>query len=179
MSGQGLVNKPADVLNRNMQKFLPELASEYSKYPMHHSGDWCQPNDTGPKGEPCYIPAASDNGIKMDYVFCKKAPAGYATGYYSLMTQAAYANLYIKLQSNRPTTSGCGCSKADRQALDDYDDCKQILWARQSSPKPDDTIAAQHALSGAKDTANRVYHATQNEQLVINAATTAAFVARN
>jgi hypothetical protein len=95
------------------------------------------------------------------------------------MTQIAQVNLYSKLRSVKPATSGCGCSKADRQILDEYDDVKRILWARQTSPKPDDTIAAQHALSGAKDTAQKTYNWTQNEQLVVNAATTGAFLARN
>ena len=174
----GLVSKPADVLNKSMQDFLPELASEYSKYPMHHK-EWLRPEQQGPKGEPCYIAATTDEGMKMDYVFCRLVPQGYHVGYYSLMTPIAYVNLYkIKLPAARPqTTSGCGCSKADREALDAYDDVKRILWARQMSPQPDDTIAGQHALSGAKDTANRAYHWTQNEQLVINAVQTGAFVA--
>ena len=184
----GLVTKPANEINTSLVKFLPELKdSKYAKYPMKHER-WYEPTETAPNGEPCYVPssaaaAAGDggDGAKQEYVFCRKTPQGMKPGYFSLMTHVAYVNLYDKLDSVRPTPGGCcgiiGGDPTEKVALDQWDDVKRVIWSRQLASKPDDEFAAKAAMDFAKGKADSVYRWTQNEQLVVNAVGTTAFVA--
>ena len=180
----GLVTKPANEINTSLVKFLPELKdSKYAKYPMKHER-WYEPTEAAPNGEPCYVPCSSDGGganaTKVEYVFCRKTPQGMKPGYFSLMTHVAYVNLYDKLDSVRPNPGGCcgiGGDPAERAALDQWDDVKRVIWSRQLASKPDDEFAANAAMDFAKGKADSAYRWTQNEQLVVNAVGTAAFVA--
>ena len=81
-----------------MPKVAPELASSYAKYPLKEKS-WLGPNAKGPKGEPCFI-KESDNGIKMDYVYCKNGING--PGYYHLLTKTSYVNLYSRVVNSPP-----------------------------------------------------------------------------
>ncbi|VEU33704.1 unnamed protein product [Pseudo-nitzschia multistriata] len=173
----GYVTKPAAAVNKALVEFLPELDSDYATYPMKHDR-WYEPDETGPKGEPCFIAkggtslATGSPPIKKDYVYC--TTGGNGEGYYSLMCRTSYINLYYKLKSCAPqgTCTACPCfaSKATRDALDRYDDCKRVVYMRQKCfPKPDDKLASDIVMGIAKDTANMVYHGTQNEQLIVNA----------
>jgi hypothetical protein len=155
------VGKPADQINARMIKFLPELDSDYAKFPMHHER-WYKPTEKmGPKGEPCYIKATpSDfegNIRKKDYVLCKAAPHG--PGYYLLMCRVAYINLYTKLDSLTPGTCGCACSAADRVLMDEFDDVKKVLHGRQLSPKPDDVTAYESSMTEAQNWSQANYNA--------------------
>ena len=179
----GLVTKPANEINTSLAKFLPELKdSKYAKYPMKHER-WYEPTETAPNGEPCYVPCddgANNAARKEEYVFCRKTPQGMKPGYFNLMTHVAYVNLYDKLDSVRPIVGGCcgiGGDPAERTALDQWDDVKRVIWSRQLASKPDDEFAANAAMDFAKGKADSVYRWTQNEQLVVNAVGTAAFVA--
>lgn len=172
----GYITKPAAAVNKALVEFLPELESNYAKYPMQHDR-WYGPDEKGPKGEPCFIAqegmSLTDAPIKKDYVYCTKGVNG--KGYYSLMCRTSYVNLYHKLKSCAPQgvcTTFCPCfaSKATRKALDRFDDCKRVVFMRQQCvPKPDDRLASDIVMNNAKDTAQMFYHATQNEQLILNA----------
>jgi len=162
-----VIVKPAKELNASMIKFLPELDSDYARYPMNHKR-WYQPNEKGPKGEPCYI-KSEDVGIKKDYAYCKQGRFG--PGYYSLMTKVAYVNLYSKHDSNQPGTCGCACNAEDRKLIDEHDDVRRLMYGRQLAPKPSDTAAEKRAMDESEGMATAAY-AGENpgEYLIMNGA---------
>lgn len=151
-----LVTKPDAEINRSMIKLLPELDSDYAKYPMHWER-WYQPSEKGPKGEPCFVAGTQkDGGIKKDYVYCKTG--GNGPGYYSLMTKVSYVNLYTKLDSMSPGgTCGIGCTSADRRAMDEYDDVKRVLYGRHFAPRPCDKAAGKRTMDEAHGMAQAAY----------------------
>ena len=149
-----LVSKPAKEINASMIKFLPELDSDYARYPMHHER-WYQPSEKGPKGEPCFL-AGPDAGVKKDYAYCKRGVKG--PGYYSLMTKVSYVNLYSKIDSLQPGTCGIACNSADRKLMDEHDDVKRVLYGRQFSPKPCDAAAGKRAMDEAQGMASAAYN---------------------
>jgi hypothetical protein len=132
--------------NRIMVKFLPELASEYAKFPMKGDKKWFTPgaNQKGLKGEPCFIASTQNAGFKMDYVW-GRGPCG--LGYYSLLTKEAQVNLYSRINLEAP---GFSCSKGARKEYDEYDDVKRLMFARYKSPKADDDLAQKAALDDSK-----------------------------
>jgi hypothetical protein len=169
----GYITKPPGKINSSLIEFLPELESEYSKYPMKHER-WLQPNEKGPKGEPCFVATtteAEETIVKKDYTFCKKGPNG--KGHYSLMCRVSYINLHNRIGSLAPAGCGGGCpcfaSQANRDEFDRYDDCKRVIFMRQVCSVPNDDMASDQVMGNAKSTAQMVYHGTQNEQLVLNA----------
>eukprot|EP00531_Pseudo-nitzschia_arenysensis_P016087 CAMPEP_0116133482 /NCGR_PEP_ID=MMETSP0329-20121206/10129_1 /TAXON_ID=697910 /ORGANISM="Pseudo-nitzschia arenysensis, Strain B593" /LENGTH=169 /DNA_ID=CAMNT_0003628115 /DNA_START=394 /DNA_END=903 /DNA_ORIENTATION=+ len=149
-----IITKPANILNKNMVKFHPELESDYARYPMTYKR-WYQPGEKGPKGEPIYIKANTPDVVKKDYVFCKYGSCG--PGYYSLMTKIAYVNLYSKHDSIQPGTCGCACNAEDRKAMDEHDDVKRLLYARQMSPRPNDKDAVTRAMKESEGMAIAAY----------------------
>ena len=170
----GYITKPAGKINSTLIEFLPELESEYSKYPMKHER-WLQPNEKGPKGEPCFVATtteAEETKVKKDYTFCKKGPNG--KGYYSLMCRVSYINLHNRIGSLAPAGCGgglcpCFASPANREEFDRYDDCKRVIFMRQFCSIPNDEKASKQVMNNAVATAQMVYNGTQNEQLVLNA----------
>ncbi|MGK3736689.1 MAG: hypothetical protein ACI8RD_010934 [Bacillariaceae sp.] len=169
----GYITKSAGKINASLIEFLPELESEYSKYPIKHPR-WFEPNEKGPKGEPCFVAtttAAEETIVKKDYTFCKKGPNG--KGYYSLMCRVSYINLHSRIESLAPTGCGGNCpcfaSQANRDVFDRYDDCKRVIFMRQLCNYPNDEMADHQVMGNAKATAKMVYNATQNEQLVFMA----------
>mmetsp|Transcript_26870 Transcript_26870/g.63129 ORF Transcript_26870/g.63129 Transcript_26870/m.63129 type:complete len:172 (-) Transcript_26870:176-691(-) len=148
-----IITKPPKELNANMIAFLPELDSDYARYPMYHKR-WYQPGEKGPKGEPCFI-KGEESGVKKDYAFCKNGTFG--PGYYSLMTKIAYVNLYAKHDSQQPGTCGIACNSVDRKALDEHDDVRRLLFGRQMSPRPCDAAAEKRAMDEAEGMANAAY----------------------
>ncbi|OEU05874.1 hypothetical protein FRACYDRAFT_257642 [Fragilariopsis cylindrus CCMP1102] len=163
----GYITKPPGKINSSLVEFLPELESEYSKYPMKHKR-WLQPNEKGPKGEPCFVAATEANEetkVKKDYTFCKKGPNG--KGYYSLMCRVSYINLHNRIGSVAP--AGCGGGLSNREEFDRYDDCKRVIFMRQFCSVPNDDTASNQVMNNAVATAQMVYNGTQNEQLVLNA----------
>lgn len=156
-------SKPADVMNRNMINFLPELASDYARYPMHHER-WYQPGETDPKGGPCFIKGGDVSTIKKDYAYCKQGSFG--PGYYSLMTKISYVNLYTKLDSMQPGTCGIACNSADRKAMDEYDDVKRLMYGRHMASRPCDTVAEKIMMDEAQGMANAA-HAMDNPTPIV------------
>lgn len=141
-------------LNRLMVKFLPELDSEYAKYPMNNKR-WYQPSEKGPKGEPCFVKGGSPDVVKKDYAYCKNGSFG--PGYYSLMTKVAYTNLYTKHVSQQPGTCGCACNSEDRKLIDEHDTVQRLLYGRQLSPRPCDAAAAKRGMDEAEGMATAAF----------------------
>ena len=137
-----------DEVNRKLVWFLPELASEYGKYPIERK-KWLSPEDVvTPKGQPCYIKGKNE-GIKMDYVY-GKGPCG--PGYYHLCTKTAYVNLYTRIANECPVGI-CSFTNAARVQYEEWDDVKRIIHARQLATKPNDQIALEDQISNASLTA--------------------------
>ena len=157
----GYITKPPGQVNSSLIEFLPELESEYSKYPMTHER-WFQPNEKGPKGEPCFVAATTtteveeETTVKKDYTFCKTGPNG--TGYYSLLCRVSYINLHNRIGSVAPTGCGGGCpcfaSKANREEHDRYDDCKRVIFMRSVCSVPNDKKASNHVINSATAMSN-------------------------
>lgn len=159
----------AQETNRKLVKFVPELESDFARYPMSHPR-WLDPREKTPDNNPCFIKSESNAGPKADYVW-GRGPFGH--GYYHLLTQASYKNLYARLASEQ-RVGCCVCSKAVRKELDEFDDVRRLIYARSVARTPNDANAQIDAINQAKDTAQMWYNGTQNEQLAINIATTAA-----
>jgi len=153
-----------DDMNAKMVKFVPELASDYARYPLKRDR-WLEPKEKGPKDEPCFISSSVDAGPKPDYVFGR---GKYGHGYYSLLTQYSYQNLYARLTHEAPGGC-CACSKAARQEYDAYDDVKRIVYNRSVASRPDDVVASKDALRKAQGVAQVWHNGLQNEQLAIGA----------
>lgn len=169
----GYITKPAREINKSLVEFLPELDSDYARYPMNHVR-WYSHTETGPKGEPCFVPrnGTSPTSRKKDYVYCPNGIAG--RGYYSLMCRISYVQLHEQLKTMAPQgdCANCPCfaSNETRKALDRYDDVKRVVFMRQlCTQRPDDKLASDIVMGRAKATADMVYNATQAEALVINA----------
>ena len=165
-----MTNRSAAEINTIMAKHVPELASPYAKYPMKHE-KWYGANHKGKKGEPCFLSSSQNAGVKMDYVW-GKGPLG--PGYYSLLTKAAYVNLYSRVNSEAPGECCCVFSAEARTKIDEWEEIKRIMHARYVAPQPDDAAGLKRALQDAKVTAHAHYQYNQNEQLVIGGVNTLA-----
>lgn len=119
--------------NALMAKYAPELASEYSRYPLNNGRSWLKVTETTPKGEPCYI-SSTDTGIKLHYVY-GPGPKGF--GYYHLMTRESYVALYARMTQESPVPFCCMFffSKKDRKEYEDYDMVQTLVYARSRSTK--------------------------------------------
>ena len=142
----GSISRSPAELNRIMSKVVPELDSEYAKYPLKRA-QWLNYNGKGPNGESCYLSSQQDAGIKKDYVFCKNGPRG--PGYYHLLCKVSYVNLYSRIH-NSPPVACCAFSAESKQAYEDWDDIKRVVFNRQTSPRPDDAFGAQKAINDAR-----------------------------
>jgi hypothetical protein len=150
-----IITKSAKELNASMIKFLPELDSDYARYPMSHKRWLYQAEDKGPKGEPCFVKGFDPSVLKKDYAYCKNGHLG--PGYYSLMTKVAYVNLYAKHCSQQPGTCGCAFNAKDLKAIDEHDDVRRLLYARQMSPRPCDVAAETRAMKESDGMAIAAY----------------------
>lgn len=151
-----------DAMNAMMVKFIPELASEYARYPMQHDR-WYDGKETGPKGERCWL-KGPNTCMKMDYIFGR---GRYGEGYYSLLTKASYIHLYARM-TNEPPGGCCACSAAARKELDEFDDVKRLIHARSVASVPDDQVARSDAIKQAQGVASMWYNGMENEALAIN-----------
>jgi len=156
--------KPEKV-NAFMSKYLPELESDYAKYPMNRP-KWLSPGDTGPNGEPCFL-QETNTGVKRNYVF---GSGPFGKGYYHLLTREAYKILYVRIHNEG---AGCCCAfNADkRREFDEKDDLKRIMYNRSVAPVPSDVKGAAAAIQAAKQTSNAHYQFDQNIALAHNVVT--------
>ena len=138
-------------INALMAKHVPELASCYATYPLKEE-QWYGANHKGKKGEPCFLSAPTNEGLKIDYVWGGKGPLG--PGYYSLLTKPAYVNLYSRVNSEGPGACCCGAPSAEsRRTVAEWDDVKTIVYGRYVSPQPDDAVAAKAVERESRSTA--------------------------
>jgi hypothetical protein len=155
----------ADATNAKRVRFVPELASEYAKYPMKHSR-WLNPQGKDSKGNPCFM-KSTDAGPKRDYVF-GPGPCGF--GYYHIMTREAYQALNARIKNEFPGGC-CYCfSSTSRKEVDEFDDVQRLVYNRSVGTVPDDGVAAQDAQNKARDTAQAWHNGLQNEQLLVGVA---------
>jgi len=127
--------------NEMLVKFLPELASSYGKYPLRYNR-WLSPGERGPNGEPCFISAPHNMGIKEPYVWGHREPKG--TGYYHLLTKAAYEVLYSRIKDDPPVDGFLccfTCSKEARNEREEWEYVKQIIYHRHLALVPNDSAA--------------------------------------
>jgi hypothetical protein len=143
----------ADEMNAKMVKVAPELASFYARYPLNGQR-WYNPNEKGPKGEPCFIANAADAGLKPDYVY---GPGRYGKGYYSLLTKDSYQILYSRVANQAPSGC-CAFSKESRKEVDDYDDVRLLMNNRQMATIPDDAVGAKDGMTDATNVAQANYN---------------------
>lgn len=144
-------SKAHKVLNEKMARFVPELASEYALCPLEYSR-WKAPEEIHePTGAPCFISSSSPDltydGIRMNYVFCRKK-GDLAAGYYHICTQEAYKALYARLcQEGAPGVSCC-CFRVGkaRKEYTDFMKVKTIVYNRSISSEPNDVLAAQRTV---------------------------------
>ena len=154
-----------EATNAKLVKFVPELSSDYAKYPMTRDR-WLSAKEKGPKGEPCFI-AGPSVGPKPDYVYGRGT---FGEGYYHLLTKQSYCIVYARHLNEYPGgCCPCFSSKAVRKELDEYDDVRLILHARSVATIPNDGQAAQDALAGAKATAQAWNAGLQTEALAVGA----------
>jgi hypothetical protein len=131
-----------------MAKHVPELASEYAKFPLRRDR-WMKGNEKGPKGEKMYLKGSND-GLKLDYVY---GTGPYGRGYYSLLCRSSYVSLYARVLSEMPIGC-CLLGAAARKEYDEWDDVKRLLHARSVSTIPDDAVAFGDALAESRQFAN-------------------------
>lgn len=148
-------------INKKLVRWVPELDSDYGLTPLQFDR-WRQPEEKLDSGEPCFLPAERDEGIKKDYIYVAKRRGmkDEHVGYYHLRTQEAHVLAYQRLLSeHRPSVwRRCQC-----RADPDYAEVKRLLYNRSVSPEPDDVVAARFALLGAqtgRDVAGRFGHAS-------------------
>ena len=169
-----------DEINQKMARIAPELASSYAAYPLSAKSGrtkWVNPSGgKTAKGEPCFIAGeGKTQPMKHDYVY---GAGSRGFGWYHLLTRDSYNNLYHRLQAATPVPC-CACSKEARQNLSDHEDVVLIVYNRSVASIPDDEQGAKDAIAIARGTAKAVYNFTQNEQLVLNAVQTGAFLRAN
>ena len=152
----------ASEINAIMVRYVPELASEYSKFPMHRER-WPTANQRGDKGEKLYLQESND-GLKMDYVY---GCGPYGKGYYSLLTKAAYTNLYNRVIQEMPMGC-CIFNQKARKTYDEWDDVKRILYSRSVATVPDDGVAFRDAMAESQQTAQSWSLGMQGELLTHN-----------
>lgn len=91
--------------------------------------------DKTPDGGSVFIAAQSNAGLKKDYVY---GVGSFGRGYYSLLTRDAYKNLHSRLESEAPGGGCCGGGSDTKEAYDEWDTVKRIVFKRTQITKPDD-----------------------------------------
>jgi hypothetical protein len=130
----------AATVNNAFDLTAPELKSPYARYPMKYER-WLG-FDEKYDGKPTFIGFEVDEGFKEDYVYCKCGPQG--KGYYHLLTQVSYVNLYSRIMSEG---AGAGCLwNKDGAKFDAWDTTRLILYSRTRCSRPDDDDAKEQGI---------------------------------
>jgi hypothetical protein len=127
-------------INKAFDLTAPELKSQYARYPMKYAG-WLGFNEKH-DGKPTFIGADTDQGFKLDYVYCKHGPNG--KGYYHLLTKVSHGNLFSRIVSEG---AGAGCLfNRDAAKFDAWDTTRRIVYARTRCSRPDDNDAKEQGV---------------------------------
>lgn len=152
-------------MNTKMAEVAPELASKYARYPMKRDR-WLGLDEVDAEGKTIFAAGPKTEQVKKDYVW-GQGPRGH--GYYHLLNQHSYRNLHNRLRSQAPAQC-CACTKAAREYYNDYSDVATIVYNRSVASRPDDGVGAKEAIQQSQVTAQGMYHADQNTQLVFGVA---------
>mmetsp|Transcript_15807 Transcript_15807/g.34633 ORF Transcript_15807/g.34633 Transcript_15807/m.34633 type:complete len:174 (+) Transcript_15807:69-590(+) len=155
-------------LQRLLVHYCPELKGpSYATYPLT-ADKWRQPNERLKEGSPYLFQAAPHNvlGPKHDHVW-GKGPFG--IGYYHLLTKQPYTILYTKHMNTAPNT--CCTGTSGRQAKDEWDDVRIILFQRMNSTRRNEVVAHSDMMGNASTLAQYHYQFGQNVQLIHGVAT--------
>ena len=130
----------ADEVNAAFKEFCPEIDTPYTRFPMKRDR-WLLFDETF-LGEPTFIACKYDEGVRKNYVYCKRTPCG--PGYVSIMCRVAYVNLNARIMSYGP--AGSCCYGPPRDIADLWDTARLITDARCRMSKPDDedVLIKQH-----------------------------------
>mmetsp|Transcript_1278 Transcript_1278/g.1637 ORF Transcript_1278/g.1637 Transcript_1278/m.1637 type:complete len:161 (-) Transcript_1278:110-592(-) len=156
-------------MNAKMARLVPELNSDYARYPMKRQM-WLDPQAQTNTGEAAFIPhpnSSASKPLKPDYVW---GPGTLGYGYYHLLTRDSYLALYRRVQHDAPAQC-CACSAEASKIYNDHTDVKMIVYNRSVASRPDDVLAKKEALDIAKGISQSDYHMGQNFQLVVMAVT--------
>jgi len=125
----------------------PELESKFARYPIQYL-HWYGLDEVfekkGKPKQPMFVASETDEGIKLDYVFCKRGPKG--KGYYHFLTKISYVNLLTRISANPPSRLGIfsgGSANKNRPTLDAWDTTKRVIYTRTRLSTPDDSMAFQ------------------------------------
>ena len=129
-------------MNAKMANLVPELDSEYARFPMRRSR-WLDVAEVTSKNEPCFVASAKDVGLKKNYIW-GPGPKGF--GYYHLLTRASYISLYARLTYECPV-SCCSFSRAARKKYAEWDEVKRLVYFRSRAVRPDDGRAYLRGVS--------------------------------
>mmetsp|Transcript_119 Transcript_119/g.222 ORF Transcript_119/g.222 Transcript_119/m.222 type:complete len:154 (-) Transcript_119:179-640(-) len=133
----------------------PELTSAYARYPIDFKR-WLD-LDEMMDGEKVFQKSEIDNGLKENYVWCKNGPRG--QGYYHLLTQISYVNLYSRIANSAHGSACCSSkSSAQRIKIDQWDITRRIVYNRTRSSRPCDSLAAEAAIDHQVGTAANPLH---------------------
>lgn len=133
-------------MQEHIVRFVPELNSSYSQYPMAHDR-WWSPNETAPDGSPCYL-QGPQTVFKKDYVY---GPGLKGPGYYHVLTKAAHVAIYSKFMQSPP--GGCCSNTRTNSHLSEWDDVRLILHARTRANAANDSKARKSQMDEALGTA--------------------------
>mmetsp|Transcript_8504 Transcript_8504/g.10754 ORF Transcript_8504/g.10754 Transcript_8504/m.10754 type:complete len:166 (-) Transcript_8504:187-684(-) len=155
--------------NETLSRIVPELASQYAKYPMKRNS-WLDPSSTTFEG---FIPYVKDKNVititlKVDYVW---GPGTRGFGYYHLLTRDSYVILNARLKNNAPAQCSVCCGSNARKRYNDHTDVENIVYARSIASRPDDFLGQQEVIQIARGQAKAAYHQDQNFQLLFMLAT--------
>mmetsp|Transcript_5228 Transcript_5228/g.14676 ORF Transcript_5228/g.14676 Transcript_5228/m.14676 type:complete len:224 (+) Transcript_5228:23-694(+) len=152
-------------LQRVLVKYCPELeGSSYATYPLT-ADKWMQPNEQF-QGQYLFQASPHNVGPKRDHVW-GKGPFG--IGYYHLLTKQPYTILYTKHMNTAPNT--CCTGTSGRQAKDEWDDVRIILFQRMNSTRRNEVVAHSDMMGNASTLAQYHYQFGQNVQLIHGVAT--------
>mmetsp|Transcript_15808 Transcript_15808/g.34637 ORF Transcript_15808/g.34637 Transcript_15808/m.34637 type:complete len:127 (+) Transcript_15808:586-966(+) len=97
-------------------------------------------------------------------------PSGpFGIGYYHLLTKQPYTILYTKHMNTAPNT--CCTGTSGRQAKDEWDDVRIILFQRMNSTRRNEVVAHSDMMGNASTLAQYHYQFGQNVQLIHGVAT--------
>ena len=134
-----------DEVNSGFTKYFPELTAVYTLYPMQED-KWLNTGETV-DGEKVFVRSEKDTGLKKNYVYCTRVPAGTGKGYYHVLTKTAHTNLYNRGGNTPPIFCGCPVGSKAKKDFNDWNTARLTIYNRTRSSKPNDYEAAKQAIA--------------------------------